>query len=128
MKTPHKYLGPRASEKKKLESETRKAGGIRARTASLDARMAIYRAIKALYLLKEPVCEACRFIRGEKATPLWADAIHHVRGRDGLLLLDIRFYKAVCNPCHRAIHDNPELARKHGLLAEKGDWNKLTGK
>lgn len=123
-----KYLGPHAREKKKLESASRKIGGIRARTALHDARMAVYRAIKELFLLKEPTCQACRFFRGQNANPLWSDDVHHTRGREGLLLFDVRFFKAVCIPCHSKIHDNPELSRKFGLLCEKGDWNRLPSK
>lgn len=88
----------------------------------------MYRAIKELFLLKEPVCQACKFVRGAKATPLWADDVHHTRGKLGLLLFDVRFFKAVCRPCHNWIGDNIDLARKYGLLCEKGDWNKLLAK
>jgi hypothetical protein len=31
--------------------------------------------------------------------------IHHKKGRTGDLLTDVRYFMAVCRPCHTAIHD-----------------------
>jgi len=50
--------------------------------------------------------------------------VHHKRGRLGKLLTETKHWVALCFDCHRWVHDNPEWARKSGLLAEKGCWNK----
>lgn len=124
-----KYLGPNARAKKKLEVETRKAGGIKARTATHEARMAVYRAIRELWICAHPHCECCELIHGLKGKPYhkrWTDHVHHVFGRDGILLFDIRKWKAACADCHRWIDANRAEAQKLGLLAKTGDWNKLS--
>jgi len=50
--------------------------------------------------------------------------VHHMRGRIGNLLHDQRYWLAVSRAGHEWIHRNPAEARKHGWLAEKGEWNK----
>lgn len=49
--------------------------------------------------------------------------IHHQRGRVGTLLLDTRFWIAVCRSCHDWIAANPAQARAEGLLCAEGLWN-----
>lgn len=51
--------------------------------------------------------------------------LHHVRGRLGPLLLDERYWMALCPACHRWVHENIEAARKRNLIAAAGDWNKV---
>lgn len=43
-----------------------------------------------------------------------ATEIHHMKGREGDLLLDTRFWLAVCRPHHRYITDNPKEAIENG--------------
>lgn len=62
------------------------------------------------------VCACC--VRNE------ASEVHHMRGRAGSLLTDKRHLVAVCNECHRWIHENPNEARKAGWLCRPGLWNK----
>lgn len=61
-------------------------------------------------------------------------SVHHQRGRLGELLIDTRFWIPLCFPCHRNVHDRPEVAREIkvcvdgkwlALLCEKGEWNRL---
>jgi hypothetical protein len=53
---------------------------------------------------------------------------HHIRGRDGSLLCETRWWLAVADPdrypAHRWIHDHPEEAQRHGWLASAGQWGK----
>lgn len=49
---------------------------------------------------------------------------HHVRGRMGSLLYDDRTFLAVSDEGHTFIHNNIEIARQHGWIAQAGDWNK----
>lgn len=44
-----------------------------------------------------------------------ATSVHHVRGR-GRFLLEPKTWLAVCEPCHRYIHDHPAWAREQGFL------------
>src|SRR2546422_7465963 len=53
-----------------------------------------------------------------------ATQLHHLRGRAGKLYLDERFFVAVSAAGHRNIHDQPELARKLGLLCARGLWGR----
>lgn len=73
-----------------------------------------YYALAKDYLHKHPTCEVdgC----GNKATE-----IHHKARRHGGLLLEVRFFMAVCRKCHRWIEDNPKDARekKYILLLDK---------
>lgn len=67
------------------------------------------------------------FLRGAKCAAgscrAKAADIHHTRGRRGLMLLEERRWLPVCRRCHRLIHDNPEAARRLGLLAPVGRWD-----
>lgn len=65
------------------------------------------------FLEKRPFCEA----EWESDCMMRSQDLHHLKGRRGDLLNDERFFLAVCRPCHNAIHRNPSLARKWGLLA-----------
>lgn len=50
--------------------------------------------------------------------------VHHKRGRLGQLLLCKRFWMPVSRKGHQWIQDHPDEARKHGWLAQKGDWHR----
>lgn len=50
------------------------------------------------------------------------DKPHHMRGRLGDLLWDVRFFLAVSQQGHDWIHQNIEQARRHGWIAQAGDW------
>ena len=104
---------------------------IKSRSKVMRGKMAYYNIRKRVFLQANPVCDACDRLADESATPYPirkpthpATEIHHKRGRFGKLLLDERFWVGVCSPAHRFIHDNPEIARKAGLLAQPGEWGK----
>lgn len=102
------------SQAAKLHPERTQAGGVKARGASEARRMEVYRAIKPLYLDTHALCENCG------VNP--STELHHVCGRAGLWLFDVRRWKALCSECHGWVHANPAEAVKLGLLAEKGKW------
>lgn len=77
--------------------------------------MAYYRTRKELFLKAHPMCDW----KEEKR----ATEIHHVRGRAGTLLLDERFWKALCSTAHDFVHENMAMAREVGLLCQVGEWN-----
>ena len=113
------------AQQARLRPEDGKAGGVKARSAPEEVRMAIYREIAAMYKLLHPFCECCVLIRD--CLPSEArdtTDIHHIFGRDGYLLFDPKGFKSSCRPCHTWIDANRELARKLGLLCEAGQWRK----
>lgn len=71
------------------------------------AKNELYKIVREDYLVKHRFCECgC----GRRATE-----IHHMRGKIGSLLCDIRYFKAVSSFCHRAIEDKPKEAKERGL-------------
>lgn len=53
-----------------------------------------------------------------------ATQVHHKHGRLGALLMDESLWVPVCAKGHDWIHRNIEEARKLGLYAPKGQWNR----
>ncbi len=86
--------------------------------------MAIYNREVAVFLAGKN-CEAHVLIFGQTRKPARATENHHKRGRISLLLLDKRYWTAICRECHNWIRDHVEEARKLGLIAQKGDWNRV---
>lgn len=86
-------------------------------------RLAVYKKDKAWFLMTHPMCEACRQIYG--TLPRKSVDVHHRHGRAGSLLCDMRFWTAVCRFCHDWIHRNIEAARLRGLIAQRGEWNRV---
>jgi hypothetical protein len=76
-------------------------------------RLKEYAVARGRFMQESPNCQRC----GEKATEL-----HHSRGRIGSLLTDLRWFIGLCHSCHDFVHNNPNEARKAGLLCEKGKW------
>lgn len=101
-----------------------KAAGIPRRSDAEKLRMAVYRPIAKMFLLSNTICQACpKFNEGGGSW--YSSEVHHQRGRDNLLLFDIRFLLAVCSECHSQIHSQPERAIALGLLAGPGQWGKM---
>lgn len=65
-----------------------------------------YERVKKEFLRKKKCCEAC----GDAP----ATEVHHRRGRVGKLLTDIKYFLAVCRPCHRLIEEDPVFAKSQG--------------
>jgi hypothetical protein len=59
------------------------------------------------FLLEHPKCTVCHGAATE---------IHHSCGRQGKRLTDVKFFKQLCSPCHRRVHDNPQWAKENNLL------------
>jgi hypothetical protein len=70
-------------------------------------------------------CECCR--KKYKRTRA-AITVHHRRGRIGKLLLDKRFWCALCLECHQWVHQNPAEARSYRLICQIGQWNTMPAK
>lgn len=113
------------AQAKALHPAKTAAGGVKARSTPEEIRMAVYRAIRLLYLSRHEWCECCVWIR-ETNHPSKATTIHHLAGRVGWMLVDVRRWKSACLACHTWIGNNPEKARELGLICDKGNWNKIT--
>jgi hypothetical protein len=59
-------------------------------------------------LARYPHCQICAKRRSYD--------IHHTAGREGPMLLNHRYWMAVCRPCHTRVHENPAWAREKGYL------------
>lgn len=71
-------------------------------------RMAVYRAIKSLWLERHTntFCDVC-------AVEFTSEP-HHKRGKLGDLLYDVRYWLPVCRKCHTYIETHPEEAYEQG--------------
>lgn len=98
--------------------------GVKSRSGGEKARMAVYLAIKEIWL-RNPLNLTCR-IRATSECSNNCSEIHHSRGRGGILLFDVRYWLPVCNSCHSYLHAYPAEARAKGWLAQPGEWNKET--
>ena len=103
----------------KLRPESTERGGVKARSGSEQRRMDVYNAINALFAAANPHCEACHRIPLGGVQTHNRDETHHVKGRDGLLLFDVRYFMSVCRWAHRWIHAHPAEAKKLGWLGSK---------
>lgn len=107
---------------KALRPENSKAGGAKARSQPHAVRMAVYVPIRELFLTQNPLCQCCDVIyKHLHGTPSnlrvrFADEVHHKRGRDGLLLFDVRYWRATCRECHSFIHTHPKEAHQLKLI------------
>lgn len=70
-----------------------------------------YKALRIEYLSKHQMCERCGMYE--------ATHIHHLMGRIGKLLNDIRFWVALCFHCHAWAHQNPKEAKEKGWLLDR---------
>lgn len=69
-----------------------------------------YAKVRKEYLEENPNCEAnlagCSYV---------ATDIHHMKGRCGSLLTDVRHFRALCRNCHCFIEENPLEAKLMGF-------------
>lgn len=109
----------------KLRPERSKSGGVKGRSGSKAVRDAVYSAINQIYRLAHPWCECCDLIwEGVYFPAHTATDTHHMRGKEGLLYFDVRYFKSACRKAHDWIGANPESARNLGLLCQDGEWGK----
>lgn len=117
--------------KKRTPKKVKKVTHIKIRSKVMRGKMAYYNIRKRVFLEARPQCEACHRLADAitssypiRKAPHPAADIHHIRGRAGKLLLDERYWIGVCRNAHNLIHANQEIARKAGLLAQRGEWGK----
>lgn len=102
-----------------LRPEATATGGIRYRSQSEAVRISVYLPIAAMFKAANPICQSCEIICRFAKLMRWrenlTEDVHHTRGREGLLLFDIRHWLPVCRKCHNWIRDNPKQARELNL-------------
>lgn len=77
-------------------------------------QLSIYRKIRRIFLLDYNQCKAqlscCR---------KYATEVHHKQGREGWILLIVRWWLPVCKPCHDHITEHSEEAIELGLSMQR---------
>jgi hypothetical protein len=102
---------------KRLRPESTERGGVKARSGSEARRMEVYRPIAELFKHDNPWCVCCAHVRGVDRNDAWlTEDVHHSKGREGLLLFDVRNFMPVCRSCHQWIHAHPAEAKARGWL------------
>lgn len=74
-----------------------------------------YGAKKLLFLAANRYCQVCGIN--------WSYDCHHTRGRLGPLLMDERYWLAVCRECHTKIHKEVAWSKEMGYIED--NWNSL---
>ena len=97
----HQYL--REDIKKSIPRESKKRA-VENRQYSKETRVAFF---------EKPENKSCK-ICGKEATD-----IHHMKGRVGKLLNDMRFMIGLCRSCHSRVEENPEWAISNGYSIQK---------
>lgn len=74
------------------------------------------------WLKENQHCKACAVLAEHADLPIrvirLATECHHMRGRNGNLLLDEQYWLPVCLGCHHWITDHSKKARELGLSAD----------
>lgn len=119
-------LFPRTKSTPPRSSEKPKRTKIRSVSKKRANRLREYKLVRKEFMLDHGAvfaeipgwwmgtCESC----GERKNL----EVHHVRGRAGNLLTNREHFLALCPACHKWVHDNPDAARRRGLLAQPGKW------
>lgn len=79
-------------------------------------RLAEYRVVRDKYMKEHPICEA----RLQGCRTLSTD-LHHGAGRNGELLTNLKYFKALCRNCHNWVHENDLEAQELGLSFKRLD-------
>lgn len=96
----------------------------RSRIPRVSAKMALatkaYRCMADAFLESHPHCEVC-CEDNPLARNLWkrSKEVHHKRGRTAGLLIDVRFFMAICRYHHQQIHDHTAWARERGYIGNR---------
>ena len=74
-----------------------------------------YSVVREEHLKENPLC----IVKRPGGCTYFATQVHHAKGRTGELLTDKRFFKSVCDFCHKWVEANPEEAKKMGFSANR---------
>jgi hypothetical protein len=95
---------------------------VRNATKDRAKQLKIYGKRVKQWLKENTHCQACAVIAADADVAIrtirLADECHHMRGRNGDLLLDERYWLPVCMGCHKWITEHGKKARALGLSAD----------
>lgn len=74
-------------------------------------RMAVYLAIRELFLRYNPDCARCKEVYG---VYMLATTVHHKSGRLSDSLYDVRHFLPLCIVCHEYVETHPEESYQRG--------------
>lgn len=96
-----------------VESKPQKKSAVPIKPVSdkMTKELAKYRRLRSQYLEATPTCE----VRGCNRA---SSEIHHRRGRLQYLCV-VKYFLAVCRPCHLWIEANPEAAKEQGYSVDR---------
>lgn len=69
-----------------------------------------YLKLREKFLADNPICQ----IKVPGICRHEATTVHHSMGRMGLLLIDVRYFKGACLPCHCYVEEHPAEAKEKG--------------
>lgn len=101
----------------KASQSTKKSTTIPKQSEKEKKRQAAYKVVRKYYLAEHPRCEAL-VSRGCTGS---ADQVHHKCGRIGDLLINMKYFLATCDSCHKWIELNPKKAKILGLSLNRLD-------
>ena len=98
------------SRQRAREAPQKKRKPLPKRTEKRAAQEREYSERRKIYLEAHPLCERCL----ADGIQTRATEIHHIRGRDGVRLIDSEEFCAVCMYCHEWIEAHPQEAMALG--------------
>lgn len=102
---------------KKANYENGKRTPINKVSSKRRSQLYTYSMLKKGYMDKHRVCIVCN--RND------ATDIHHMKGRENDLLLDMNFWLPVCRGCHRKITDDSVWAIRNGYSVKRNEQKDL---
>ena len=107
---------PRTRSTQAQPSEPKPRKRVRQVSKSQAQRNNAYRSARNRFMKANPRCQA---LGCNKAST----ELHHMRGRRHLLL-DERFWKALCREHHEMCTSSPSQAHDLGIVCGRGEWGK----
>lgn len=109
-------INPKPIKSNKPLQSTKTINPIPKQSDKEKKRQGLYTAVRKVYLLSHPNCEA----QLEGCT-LKATEIHHQKGRIGDLLNNMNFFIALCHSCHEWCEQHPKQAKELGFSLNRLD-------
>ena len=91
----------------RIKAEGKKKTAINNSNSTRSQLLVIYKIQIAILKPKHPVCDRCKKNK--------ASDVHHMKGKQGFLLIMSKFFKYLCRDCHRWATDYSKEAIEMGL-------------
>jgi hypothetical protein len=87
------------------------------RKTSREIQYEVYYKLIGPWKQKNPICAVCKKRKTQD--------VHHMKGKEGTLLIEVEFWLPVCRPCHTKINDDSKWAIEQGYsLKRNGSFDK----